>query len=140
MIFCPWQYNVPRPTICQHPSSWTPVVFSIRLFQASKSAVKLQYIRLVLMPYPIPWSLDKQDFVLSIFFNKIQIIKHQNLIVYRGSPHFVTSQFVIPATLWFCFRPQFCEFLSISWFWRKKSKKKFSFGNFFCFCFLNSYL
>ena len=34
---------------------------------------------------------------------------------YRGSPHFVISQFVIPAILWFCF----------SWFWRKKSKNNF---------------
>ena len=51
------------------------------------------------------------------------------------------SQFVIPAISWFCFRPQFREFLSISWFFRKKSppKKKFQkffFGFFFVFKFL----
>ena len=35
-------------------------------------------------------------------------------VLYRGSPHFVISQFVIPAISWFCLRPQFRE---------KKSKK-----------------
>ena len=39
---------------------------------------------------------------------------------YRGSLHFVISQFIIPSISWFCFRPHFCEFPTISWFWKQK--------------------
>ena len=48
----------------------------------------------------------------------------QRLYLYRGSPHLMISQFVIPTISWFCFRPKFCEFISISWFWIKKIKIK----------------
>ena len=36
---------------------------------------------------------------------------------YRGSPHSVISQFVISYILWFCFRPQFCDFEEKKYFW-----------------------
>ena len=59
---------------------------------------------------------------------------HKMFYTEWGSPHFVISQFVIHANWWFCFRPQFREFLSISWFWRKKIQKKIFFSvNFFGF-------
>jgi hypothetical protein len=76
-----------------------------------------------------PEICKKWDFVLW------QSKSHKSVPIYRGSPHFVISQFVIPAISWFCFRPQFREFLSISWFWRKKSKKKLFFTNFLDFFF-----
>ena len=44
---------------------------------------------------------------------------------YRRSPQFVISQFMIPAISWFYFRCQFCEFPTISWFWKKNVKKIF---------------
>ena len=61
----------------------------------------------------------------------ILVIKWFKNCYYRGSPHFVISQFVIPSISWFSFRPQFREFPSISRFWKKKSKKKIFFRNFF---------
>ena len=39
---------------------------------------------------------------------------------YRGSLHFMISQFMILANSWFFFRHQFHEFLGNSWFWNKK--------------------
>ena len=55
---------------------------------------------------------------------------------YRGSPHFVISQFVIPAISWSCFRPNFMIL-------KKKNPKKknffsenFFFGIFFLFLIL----
>ena len=44
---------------------------------------------------------------------------------YRESPHFVISQFVIPAISWSCFRPNFMILK------KKIQKKNFFFGNFF---------
>ena len=38
---------------------------------------------------------------------EIDIVRQK---VYRGSSHFVISQFVTPAILWFCFRPQSHDF------------------------------
>ena len=52
-------------------------------------------------------------------------------IYYRGSPHFVISQFVIPAISWSCFRPNFMILKK-----KIQKKKKFSekfFGFFFLF-------
>ena len=66
------------------------------------------------------------------------------LYKYRRSPHFVISEFVIPAISWFCFRPQFREFLPISWF--KKKNQIFFFSemflekNFRFFFYLNFFL
>ena len=49
---------------------------------------------------------------------------------YRRSPHFVISEFVIPAISWFGFRHYFVKIPDILWF-KKKSKKKILFWDFF---------
>ena len=41
-----------------------------------------------------------------------QVNVFKDKVVYRGSPHFEISQFMISAILWFCFRP----------IWRKEKK------------------
>ena len=50
---------------------------------------------------------------------------------YRRSPHFVMSEFVIPAISWFGFSTDFVKIPAISWFWKKNCKKNFFFGIFF---------
>ena len=58
------------------------------------------------------------------------------IILYRGSPHFVISQFVIPAISWFGFRPHFVNSPPFQDFEEEKRKKKKNqnfFWNFFTF-------
>ena len=59
--------------------------------------------------------MDGTQFLILWWFTaKNEGGNHKISWVYRGSPHFVISQFVIPAISWFCF----------SWFWRKNLKTK----------------
>ena len=65
--------------------------------------------------------------------------KHCIFTVYRGSPHFVISQFVIPAISWFCFRPNFMilkkKIQKQIFFFRNFFFSEFFFGFFFVFNF-----
>ena len=67
------------------------------------------------------WLLRPQEqplyFTVGRSFSHIYIFGREQ---YRGSLHFVISQFIIPSISWFCFRPHFCEFPTISWFWKQK--------------------
>ena len=66
--------------------------------------------------YVEKYSIEDNSKNIILILSCVEKFEHWWKCEYRGSLHFVISQFVIPTISWFYFRALFLEFLSISWF------------------------